>query len=98
MPATGPVPRPGRPDLPARPGHWGRVQRLVPQGQRPRQVPQLPPRQRRGVETERGEENVEIMATLIATSIVPKELDAVVEALEKLPGVEHATWESSAQN
>jgi putative Mg2+ transporter-C (MgtC) family protein len=50
------------------------------------------------VETERGEETVEIMATLIATSIVPKELDAVVEALEKLPGVEHATWESSAQN
>jgi putative Mg2+ transporter-C (MgtC) family protein len=50
------------------------------------------------VETGRGEETVEIMATLIATSIVPKELDAVVEALEKLPGVEHATWESSAQN
>jgi hypothetical protein len=25
---------------------------------------------------------------------VPEELDAVVAELEKLPGVEHATWES----
>jgi putative Mg2+ transporter-C (MgtC) family protein len=46
----------------------------------------------------RADDMVEIVATLIATSIVPDELDAVVEALEKLPGVEHATWESSAQN
>jgi putative Mg2+ transporter-C (MgtC) family protein len=43
---------------------------------------------------ERGDETVEIVATLVATSVIPKELDAVVEALEKLPGVDHATWES----
>ncbi len=43
---------------------------------------------------ERGDETVEMVATLVATSVIPKELDAVVEALEKLPGVDHATWES----
>jgi putative Mg2+ transporter-C (MgtC) family protein len=48
--------------------------------------------------SERADEKVEIVATLVATSIVPKELDAVVERLEKLKGVEHATWESSAPN
>ena len=37
---------------------------------------------------------VEIVATLVATSVVPGELDAAVEILERLPGVEHATWES----
>ena len=47
---------------------------------------------------ERGDDAVEIVATLIATAIVPEELDAVVEAREKLPGVEHATWESAAQS
>ena len=47
------------------------------------------------VETEeRGEDAMEIVATLVATSVVPRELDAVVAALEKLPGVAHATWES----
>ena len=35
-----------------------------------------------------------MIATLIATSVVPEELDAVVEALEKVPGVDHATWEA----
>ncbi len=47
---------------------------------------------------ERGDDLVEIIATLVATSIVPEELDAVVETLEKFPGVEHATWESAAQS
>jgi putative Mg2+ transporter-C (MgtC) family protein len=51
------------------------------------------------VETkERGEDTVEIVATLVATSIVPEELDAVVAGLEKLPGVDHASWESETQS
>ena len=37
---------------------------------------------------------VEIVAVLVPTSIVPAELDAAVEALARLPGVDHATWES----
>ena len=41
---------------------------------------------------------MEIVATLIATAVVPEELDAVAEALEKFPGVEHATWESASQS
>jgi putative Mg2+ transporter-C (MgtC) family protein len=50
------------------------------------------------VETdERGDETVEIIATPVATAVVPEELDAVVEALEKLPGVDHAAWESEVQ-
>ena len=50
------------------------------------------------VETEeRGDETVEITAILVATAVVPEELDAVVEGLEKLPGVDHATWESEVQ-
>ncbi len=47
---------------------------------------------------ERGDDLVEIVATLIATAVVPEELDAVVEALEKFPRVEHATWESASQS
>ena len=47
---------------------------------------------------ERGDDLVEIVATLIATAVVPEELDAVVDALEKFPGVEHATWESASQS
>jgi putative Mg2+ transporter-C (MgtC) family protein len=47
---------------------------------------------------QRGDETVEMVAILVATSVVPKELDAVVEALEKLPGVDHATWESEVQS
>ncbi len=50
------------------------------------------------VETEaRGDESVEIVATLVPTSVVAAELDAVVGALEKRPGVLHATWESEVQ-
>jgi putative Mg2+ transporter-C (MgtC) family protein len=51
------------------------------------------------VETdERGDDTVEIVAKLVATAVVPEELDAVVEGLEKLPGVDHATWESERQS
>ena len=49
------------------------------------------------VETsERGDELVDIVATLVATSVVVEELDAVAVKLERAPGVEHATWESVA--
>jgi putative Mg2+ transporter-C (MgtC) family protein len=47
------------------------------------------------VETEeRSDDTVEIVATLVPTAVVPEELDGVIAALEKLPGVDHATWES----
>jgi putative Mg2+ transporter-C (MgtC) family protein len=49
------------------------------------------------VETsERGDDLVDIVATLVATSVSAEELDAVVVKLERAPGVEHATWESVA--
>jgi putative Mg2+ transporter-C (MgtC) family protein len=38
------------------------------------------------------EGEVELVATLTATSVDAQELDAVTLALEKSPGVEHATW------
>jgi putative Mg2+ transporter-C (MgtC) family protein len=50
------------------------------------------------VETRELGDEAEVVATLVATSVVPEELDAVVEALGKMAGVEHANWESSAQN
>ena len=46
---------------------------------------------------ERGDGAVEIVATLVATAVVPRELNAVIAALEKRPGVTHATWESEVQ-
>ena len=50
------------------------------------------------VETEdRGDDAMEIVARLVATSVVPEELNAVLGALEKAPGVTHATWESEVQ-
>jgi len=45
---------------------------------------------------ERENDEVEIVATLAATSVEPGELDAVTNALEKVEGVDHATWTSSA--
>lgn len=49
------------------------------------------------VETiERGDELVDVVATLVATSVVAEELDAVAARMESEPGVEHATWESNA--
>ncbi|WID97537.1 hypothetical protein QO058_04525 [Bosea vestrisii] len=47
---------------------------------------------------ERGEEAIEIVATLISTAVERKELDAVVERIERLKGVTHATWESSTSD
>ena len=44
----------------------------------------------------RGDDLVDIVATLVATSVVAGELDAVAARLERSPGVEHATWESIA--
>ena len=43
---------------------------------------------------ERGDDTVEIVATLVATAVVPKELNAVIAALESRSGVVHASWES----
>lgn len=45
---------------------------------------------------ERGEEEVELVATLAATSVDPLELDEVTRQLEKADGVAYATWTSSA--
>ncbi|WP_420130964.1 MgtC/SapB family protein [Rhodopseudomonas sp.] len=51
------------------------------------------------VETvEHADDKVEIVATLVSTSIEPDELDAVVADLERHPGVEHATWETSTKD
>ncbi|RBP12238.1 putative Mg2+ transporter-C (MgtC) family protein [Roseiarcus fermentans] len=49
------------------------------------------------VTEERGDDLMDIVATLVATSVVTDELDAVIGALERLPGVTHATWESEVQ-
>jgi putative Mg2+ transporter-C (MgtC) family protein len=46
---------------------------------------------------DRGDEKVEVVATLVSTSIVPAELDAVVAKLGMRADVEHATWESAAK-
>jgi putative Mg2+ transporter-C (MgtC) family protein len=43
---------------------------------------------------DRGDETVDVIATLVSTSIVPAELDAVVAKLQSRADVEHATWES----
>ncbi|WP_336485778.1 MgtC/SapB family protein [Methylobacterium nigriterrae] len=46
-----------------------------------------------GIEVvERGEEAVEVVATLMATAVEAEELDAVTAALARAPGIRHATW------
>ncbi|MGR7996564.1 MgtC/SapB family protein [Xanthobacter sp. ZOL 2024] len=51
------------------------------------------------VETEtQADGGVDIIAKLVSTAVNRAELDAVVEALERLPRVTHATWESSTQD
>ena len=46
-----------------------------------------------GVEVEeRGEDMVEVVATLTATAVPAKDLDAVVADLGRQPGIRHATW------
>ncbi|WP_439371335.1 MgtC/SapB family protein [Bradyrhizobium sp. PMVTL-01] len=42
-----------------------------------------------------GEDNLEIVARLVATAVDPNELNAVATDLQHLPGVRHATWEVS---
>jgi putative Mg2+ transporter-C (MgtC) family protein len=44
------------------------------------------------------EGEVELVATLAASSVDARELDAVTLALEKAPGVEHATWAARASD
>ncbi|MEP9352786.1 MgtC/SapB family protein [Xanthobacter sp. KR7-65] len=38
-----------------------------------------------------------LVAKLVSTAVDPAELDGVVERLEQLPGVRHATWESTTE-
>lgn len=45
---------------------------------------------------ERGEEAVDVVATLIADAAEGKELDAVTDELARAPNVRHATWSVSA--
>lgn len=47
---------------------------------------------------EHGDDMLEIVATLVSTTIDPKELDEVVTDLERQPGVRHATWEASTKD
>ena len=47
---------------------------------------------------EHGDTATDIVATLVSTAVVAAELDAVVERLRRLPGVTHATWESSTRD
>lgn len=51
------------------------------------------------VETiDHGDEFADVVATLVSTSVVPEELDAVVARLERQSGVDHVTWESNVKN
>lgn len=43
---------------------------------------------------ERGEERVEIVATLVSTNVPSHELDAIVEHLSEVHGITHATWQA----
>jgi len=45
-----------------------------------------------------GRDDVNIQAVLYATSVVPEELDAVMEKIETMPGVTHAFWSASGQD
>ena len=46
-----------------------------------------------GIEVvERGEDTVEVVATLVATVVTSAELDAVTASLARMPFVTHATW------
>jgi putative Mg2+ transporter-C (MgtC) family protein len=52
-----------------------------------------------GVEViDRAEDVVEIVATLVVTSVDEQELDAVVADLERQSGVRHATWSTSTKD
>lgn len=47
---------------------------------------------------ERDDDEVEIVATLAATSVPAADLDAIVASLEKETGVRHVTWTSSTSD
>jgi putative Mg2+ transporter-C (MgtC) family protein len=47
---------------------------------------------------EHGDDLLEIVATLVSTTIDPKDLDEVVVDLERQAGVRHATWEASTKD
>lgn len=47
---------------------------------------------------DRNAETVEILATLVSTSIDPEEIDAVTHFMEKQPGVFYAGWEGSSKD
>ncbi|MDT6941551.1 MgtC/SapB family protein [Brucella pseudogrignonensis] len=48
--------------------------------------------------SDRNAETVEILATLVNTSIDPEEIDAVTQFMEKHPGVFYAGWEGSSKD
>ncbi len=48
--------------------------------------------------TERSNDKVEILATLVSTAVDASEIDAVIAEIEKQPGVLHTTWSSSTQD
>ncbi|MFG1424419.1 MgtC/SapB family protein [Roseixanthobacter liquoris] len=48
--------------------------------------------------TERSNDKVEILATLVSTAVDAAEIDAVIAEIEKQPGVLHTTWSSSTQD
>jgi len=47
---------------------------------------------------EHGDDLLEIVATLVSTTVDPKDLDQVATDLERQPGVRHATWEVSTKD
>ncbi|ARN80814.1 MgtC/SapB family protein [Methylocystis bryophila] len=52
----------------------------------------------RDIEEAERDDEVELIATLAATSVHPKELDAVTNDLERVAGVRHATWGSRSED
>ena len=47
---------------------------------------------------EHGDDLLEIVATLVSTAVIPKELELVMTDLQRQPGVRHATWEVSTKD
>ncbi len=52
----------------------------------------------RDIEDIERDEDIELVATLSATSVEAKELDAVTREFDKLVGVRHATWSSRSSD
>ncbi len=47
---------------------------------------------------DRGDEQVAVIATLVGTNVPDKELDALVDHLSLVHGIEHATWQVSTHD